>query len=89
MTLQGFIALILIRQYTKKSHTISILKIKDFYYAKELIQKIKAKSQTGRKIFANTYLIRDLAQKIQRILTQVIPLKIGKYLNGHLAKDDT
>lgn len=56
---------------------------------KELIQKIKAKLQTGRKIFANTYLIRDLAQKIQRILTQVIPLKIGKYLNGHLAKDDT
>ena len=51
--------------------------------------KSKDKSQTERKIFADTCLTKDLFQNIQRTLTQTTPLKIGKALNKHLVKEGT
>lgn len=57
--------------------------------SKALFRKSKDKSQTGRKLVANTYLIKDLSQNIQGSLTQITPLNIMKYLNGLLVKEGT
>lgn len=66
---------------------------KDYFYSvKYLIQKIKTQVTNWEKNsckVANTQLIKDLSQNIQRALTQTAPLKIGKDLNEHLAKEDT
>ena len=78
------------RQSTKKtSDTMDFIKLKISALWKTLFRKSKDKSQTGRKMFANTYLIKDLSQNTQRTLTQTTPLKIGNNLNGNLSKDDT
>ena len=53
-----------------------------------LRRKSKDKSQTRRKIFANTYLIKVLSQNTNNSNTNN-PIKIGKDLNGHLVKEDT
>ena len=55
---------------------------------KAIFKKSKYKPQTGRKNFCQHTSNKDSASNMQRTLTQTTPLKIGRDMNKHLAKED-
>ena len=72
-----------------------LIKLKNFYTAKEILRKVKRQSSEWEKIMANETTDKGLISKIYKQLIQLNTRKTknpikkwGKDLNGHFSKED-